>query len=136
MLRRLLRTVVLAELVLLVLYPAAALAADTVPPPQPTLALPSLQLYALLIGGLVPLATYAANHFAPWASEPVKALFLVVIAAVAGALTQLVDTGTLALNVRTLEIVATAVAGALAAHAGLWRPAGINARLGGGTNRA
>jgi len=128
------RTIALAGSLWLLL-PAAALAADnTVPPPQPTLALPSLQLYALLIGGLVPLVTYALNHFAPWASEPVKGIVLVVVSAIAGALTQLIDTGSLAFDVRTLEVVATAVVGALAAHVGLWRPAGINARLGGGTN--
>ena len=130
------RRILLIAVTVPLLAPAMAFADDVVPPPQPTLALPSLQLYALLVGGLVPLVTYVLNHYAPWASEPVKATVLVVAAAIAGALTQLIDTGTLEFNVRTLEILATAVVGALAAHAGLWRPALINVKLGGGTNHS
>lgn len=116
--------------------PAVALAIDSVPPPQPTLALPTVQLWAVVIGALVPIATYILNHFAPWASEPVKALVLVAVSAAAGALYQLLDTGDLALDVRTLEVVGTAVVAALLAHHGLYKPATISTRLGGGTNRS
>jgi hypothetical protein len=106
------------------------------PPPQPTLALTGLQVWSALIGALVPLATYVLNHNAPWVSEQIKAIVLVIVAAVAGALTQLVYAGGLALNTRTLEVIGTAVVAALIAHKALWLPSSISVALGGGTNAA
>ena len=100
----------------------------------PVLALQSSQLWVLLIGSLVPLATYVLNHYAPWASEPAKALVLVVVTAVAGGLYTALATSTFGLNSQTAQMVLTAVAGALAAHHGLWRPSTVSARLGGGSN--
>jgi hypothetical protein len=135
------RTLLLAAtLILLLLLPAAAVAdivastSDAAPLPHTQL-LPSAQLYALIVGALVPLATYMLNHRARWASEPVKALVLVVVSAIAGAGAQLIDAGTLAFDTNTLQVVVTAVVGALLAHAGLWTRSGVSARLGGGTNR-
>lgn len=113
---------------------ATALGAD-VPPPQHPLALPAVQVYTLLIGALVPLITYIINHAAPWVSEPVKAAVLVVAAAIAGALYQVLEAGEIGWNARTLEVVGTAIVGALAAHHWLWQPSGTAARLGAGSNR-
>jgi hypothetical protein len=118
------------------LLPALALAdvGDTTPPVQPTSALTSLQFWSLLLGGLVPLVTYVLNHYAPWASEHVKAVVLVVVAAVVGGVYNAIAAGGFAFDTAHLAIVAAAVVGALAAHNWLWKPAGINVAFGGGTN--
>lgn len=118
------------------LLPATAFADGTVPAPQPTLALPAFQIYAMLIGALVPLVTYVLNHWAPWATEFVKGMVLVVAAAAAGALYQVLETSELGWNARTLEVVGSAVVAALFAHHTLWKPSTISTRLGGGTNRS
>lgn len=101
---------------------------------SPSLALASKQTWTILIGALVPLATYCANHAAPWASEQAKAVFLVIAAAIAGGLYTALATSSFGFNSATLEMVLTAVIAALGAHSLLWRPSGISAKLGGGTN--
>lgn len=120
----------------LLAFCGTAFADDAVPPPQPTLSLPSIQFWSLVIGSLVPLATYLINHYGPQTDERVKGLIQVVVAAVAGALYQLLNTGDLALNTATLQVVGTAVAAALFAHRLLWLPSGISTALGGGTNKS
>lgn len=122
-----------ALLAVALLVPAAALARD--PMPNNELVLSSTQFWAAVIGAIVPAFTYLINHYAPWVSEPAKATFLLLASAAAGALFNLLDTGGLAWNVRTLEVVATAVVMAFAAHVGFYRPSGIHAVLKAGTNR-
>jgi hypothetical protein len=97
--------------------------------------LPDNQLAVLVIGLLVPLAGYLLNYAGPWASEKVKGLVQVAVAAVAAGLYQAVEAGNLGLNDVTLQLVVTAVLGALAAHKLLWLPSGISTSLGGGRNK-
>lgn len=120
---------------LLYLFALPGLAhADQVPDPNSTLALPSEQFYALLIGSLTPLAGYVVNHWAPWCDEKLKAVFQVLLAAVAGGLYQALDTGDLGLNTETLQILLTSIIAALFAHRLLWAPSTIAAKLGAGSN--
>lgn len=123
-----------AAVLWLIILPDLAFAQDAVDP-QRTLAFPTDQVITLVIGGLVPLVTYVLNHYAPWVSEPVKALVLVVVAAVAGGVYQAIEAGQVGFNGTTLQFVFTAVVAALSAHKLLWRPAAISAKLGGGSNR-
>lgn len=125
----------LLVLVLFALLPGAALAAGDLPPDSKQLVLPQTQLIAAIVGALVPLVTYFLNHYAPWVSEPAKALFLVLVAAGGGALTTLLDAGGIPLTWETAQVVGTAVVLAFLAHAGFWRPSGLSVRLKGGTNR-
>lgn len=123
----------------LVAYAAAAYlvlvapAAADVVHSSPALTLQGKQTWALLIGSLVPLGTYVINHVGPWVSEPAKALFLVLMAAVAGGLYTALSTNSFGWNSATLQMVVTSVAAALAAHKLLWQPSTISARLGAGT---
>jgi hypothetical protein len=128
-----LERVALVAVFVVLLCPIAAFAADG-PPPQHTLALPTDQLWTLLAGGLVPLATYAVNHAGPWCTEQMKAIVHVVAAAIAGGVAQAIVAGGVGLNTITLQYVITAVVAALAAHKLLWLPSGISTRLGGGSN--
>lgn len=88
------------------------------------------QLWVLIIGALVPLATYVLNRVGPWVSETVKAAVLVIVAAVAGALYVAIAQPNFGWNVQTRELVLTAVVSALAAHGWLWKPAKVNTKLG------
>lgn len=130
------RRIILAiPLMLVAFFMTAAVAlADSVPPPNNELVFSSQQFWSAVIGALVPLVTYALNYRAPWLTEHVKAIVLLVASAIAGALFQLLDTGSLHWNTRTFEVVATAVVMAFAAHVGFYRPSGINTLLGGGRN--
>lgn len=119
--------------VLILLAPAAAFAADAVPPTQPTLSLPSIQFWSLVIGGVVPLVGYVVNKYAPWVSEPAKAAFMVALAAGVNVVYQLIQVGDFALDTRHLQLVATAVIGALLAHYG-YKAGDINLKLGAGQN--
>jgi hypothetical protein len=118
----------------MLILPAVALA-DSPPPPQHTLAFPTDQVWTLIIGALVPLVTYVLNYLGPQVDEKIKAFVLVVVAAIAGGLTQAVVAGDVGFNNTTLQFVLTAVVAALTAHAWLWRPSGTNVALGGGRNR-
>lgn len=119
--------------VLILLVPSVAVAAETVPAPQPTQALTSLQFWSLVIGGVVPLVGYVVNKYAPWVSEPAKAAFMVALAAGVNVVYQLIQVGDFALDTRHLQLVATAVIGALLAHYG-YKAGDINLKLGAGQN--
>jgi di/tricarboxylate transporter len=120
-------------LLAMLILPAVALADP--PPPQRTLAFPTDQVWTLIVGALVPLLTYALNYVGPWLDEKVKAIILVIVAAIAGGVTQAVVAGDVGFNNTTLQFVLTAVIAALGAHGWLWRPSGTNVALGGGRNR-
>lgn len=109
-------------------------AAASVAKSAPTLVLPWQQVWPLLIGAMVPLVTYAVNHVGPWMSEQVKAAVVVVAAAATSALYTALATNVIGFNSATLQLVLTGVVGALGAHHWLWKPAGVSALLGGGTN--
>jgi hypothetical protein len=124
-----------AAFLLLLLVPATALGVDS-PPPQPTLALPTDQVWTLIAGVLSPVVAYALNFAGPWASEKLKALVQVGAAAIAGGLTQAIVAGGVGFNGKTLQFVITAIFAALTAHKTLWQPSGISTALGGGRNKA
>lgn len=125
----------LAGVLWLIILPDLASAAGTAPDPNSTLALPSDQLWTLAIGALVPLVTYVLNHYAPWASEPIKAAVVVLASAVAGGVYQAIEAGQVGFNGTTAQFIITAIIGALAAHKLLWVPSTVAQRLGGGSNR-
>jgi len=102
----------------------------------PHLAFPTTQVWTLVIGALVPLLSYVVNHFAPWASEQAKAVFLLIVSAGGAALYTALSTNVIGFNDATLQLVLSGVIAALAAHGLLWRPSGISAKLGGGSNAA
>ena len=122
------------------LLPALAGAQEIIPGPgDPTPisdgpATNAVNLYLVVLGGLVPLVGYALNHFAPWASEQVKGLVQAGLAAGVAVLYQAVSGSDLGLNDGTLLAAVTAMVAALLGHVG-WRSAGINTALGGGSNR-
>lgn len=116
----------------LFMFPAGALA-DAVSP-QPTLALPSDQVWTLFAGALVPLVGYVLNHYGPQASEKAKAFVQVIAAAIAGGIIQAITAGHVGFNMITLQFILTAVIAALTAHGLLWRPSGISTALGAGRN--
>lgn len=101
----------------------------------PTQVFPVDQVWALVVGGMVPLVTYALNYVGPWVSEPIKAAVLVVVSAAATALYTALATNVIGFNVATLQLVLTGVASSLAAHHALWKPSGVAAALGAGQNR-
>ena len=122
----LIRCLIVAMLVLL-LVPSLALAAGTVLAPVP-------QLWVLILGSLTPLMVYVLNHYAPWVTEPVKAIVLVVVAAIVGGLYAAIETSVFGWNDATLQLVLSAVVAAFGAHLLIYKPSGISAKLGGGTN--
>lgn len=126
------RRIILLALAGLLLLPAVVLADG----PRGGLLLSSDQLWLVLISAFIPLVTYVINHVGPWVSEPIKAGVLVIAAAVAGGVYKAVQDGNFGWNAPTAEYVLTAVVAALGAHNWLWRPSGVNAVLGAGTNRA
>lgn len=118
-------------LLTLLLYPPLALASVHGPS---TLVLPSTQVWVIVIGALVPLATYILNHVGPQVTEPVKAAVLVVVSAGAAALYTAATTSVIGWNTSTLQLLLTGVVGALASHHLLWKPSGVSTLLGAGTN--
>jgi hypothetical protein len=116
----------------LLLVPAFARAAGAAV--APTQVLSQSQLWTAVIGALVPLVTYVLNHYAPWANETVKGIVLLVVAAVAGGLYTALGTSVFGFNDQTLQLVATSVFAAFAAHGLIWKPTGVAASLGAGTN--
>jgi hypothetical protein len=126
------RTLAIPPAVLLaLLLPAAALGATDTPGDGGPLVLPEQQFYAFLIGAAVPLIGYVINRHLPTVSQPVKLAVQTALAAIAGVVYQLADSGDLGFNTVTLQIVVTTVIGALLAHRAAYRPANINTRLGG-----
>lgn len=93
----------------------------------------AVNLYLVVLGGLVPLAGYMINHFGPQTTEQVKGIVQAVLAAGVAVLYQAVSGSDLGLNDETLLAAVTAMVSALLGHVG-WRTAGINTSLGGGTN--
>jgi hypothetical protein len=124
----------LVFLAALLLLPSLALA-DSAPPPQPTLALPTDQVWTLIAGGLAPLAAYVLNYVGPHTSEKIKAVVQIVVAAIAGGVAEAITAGGVGFNTVTLQFVLSAVIAALAAHKILWQPATISTALGGGRNK-
>lgn len=117
---------------LLFVAPTYALA-DSGAPPAGEVVL-GIPIWPVLTAGIALLVTYLVNHFAFWGSEPAKAIFMLVGAAANGALTQLVDAGTVGFDSNTLKYVLGAVVGALLLHFGVYKPGGVNVALGAGKN--
>lgn len=127
------RWVILGVVAVGLLAPAVAVA--SVARDAPTLLFPWQQVWPLVIGGLVPLATYVLNHVGPWMGEPVKAAVMVIATAAASALYTALATNVIGFNMPTLQLVLTGVAGAFVAHHWVWRPSGVSTLLGAGRNR-
>lgn len=98
--------------------------------PAHTLLFNNPQVWVTLIGAIVPLGGYVLNRFAPWASETIKAVVQVALAALASALYTAIDTNVFGANASTLQLIITGVVAALAAHGFLWKPAKVNQKLG------
>lgn len=94
------------------------------------LLLANTQLWVLVVGALTPLGGYVLNRFAPWASETVKGIVQVLLAAVTSALFTALDTSVFGFNQTTLQLVISGVVAALMAHNWLYRPAKVNTKLG------
>jgi hypothetical protein len=116
-------------LLILLLLPTVALAAGTV-------LAPVSQVWVVLLGALTPLVTYVLNHYAPWVTEPVKALVLAIVAAAVAALYTAIETSIFGFNDATLQLVLSAIVAAFGAHLLIYKPAGIAEKLGGGSNAA
>jgi hypothetical protein len=110
------------------LIPAMAFANDG------TADVDSTAFYAAVIGSLVPALAYLLNHYAPWVSEPVKAVVFAVVGAGAGVVTQLLDDGDFALDTPHLKVVGISMLFAFLAHMGFWKPSTLSTKLGGGSN--
>ncbi len=95
---------------------------------------PSVQTWALILGAVTPLFTYVLNHYAPWIGEATKALVLAVVSGVVGAIWAAIETKVFGWNDATVQLVLTAILGAFGVHALVWKPSGISAKLGGGSN--
>lgn len=117
-------------ILILLLVPAFALAA----PAGGIGFIPSVQTWAIILGAVTPLFTYVLNHFAPWASEHAKAIALAVVSGVVGAVWAAIETKVFGWNDATVQLVLTAIVSAFGAHALVFKPAGINHLLGGGSN--
>lgn len=111
----------------LLLLPAMAFAAGTVLTPVP-------QIWVVVLGAVTPLVVYVLNFLAPWLTEPIKAMVLAVVAGAVGAIYTAIETNVFGFNNSTLQLVLSAIVAAFGAHALVWRPSGIAAKLGGGRN--
>jgi len=128
------QTAVFLSVLGLMLLAASALAAEELPPEPRTLVLPDTQLIAALVGAFAPAVAYVINRWAPWVREPIKGVVFIVVAAIGGALTTLLDTGGIPINLQTLQVIGTSVVLALLAHLGFWKPSGLGAMFGAGRN--
>jgi len=90
---------------------------------------PPDQIWALIVGTLVPLVTYIINKFAPWTKESVKATVLLIASAVVGGLAQAITSGDVGFNKKTLSFITAAIFAAFSAHHGVWKPSGISRHL-------
>jgi peptidoglycan/LPS O-acetylase OafA/YrhL len=122
------RTAVLALSCLLFL-PALALAAS-----GPLGFNPSIETWALLLGGISTLFMYVINYHAPWLSEQAKGIATLLVSGVIGAVYMAIETGNFGWNDATVSAILTAILGAFGAHALVFKPSGINTALGGGSN--
>jgi peptidoglycan/LPS O-acetylase OafA/YrhL len=129
--RRTMKPAFVLALIGLFILPAAAMAQD----PSSVGNGLELRLWSLLAGVLVPLGGYLLNYLGPQTSEKIKGLLQVVLAAVAGAIVERVDLGSVGFDLVTLEYVITAVVAALGAHKLFWQPSTVSTAMGGGRNR-
>lgn len=111
-----------------------AWAADAPPLPHTQL-LPDTQFWAAVIGALSPLVAYVLNYLGPHVKEPVKTAVVGAVAVIAGALTQLLEAGELNWDIRTAQVVLTALFTAFVSHQVAWKPSGIARKLGAGRNK-
>lgn len=95
---------------------------------------PSIGTWALVLGAITPLFTYVLNHVGPWLDEKTKAVVLLVVSGVVGAVYAAIEAGNFGWNDPTVSAILTAILGAFGAHALIWKPSGINTALGGGRN--
>lgn len=129
--RAVLASISLALMGLLMFVPMAL--ADS---PQPNLALSPDQTWTLLVGALVPAVTYVINHYAPWVSEEVKGIVLLLLSAATGAVIKLIATGGVDFTTAaTWQYILFAVVAAFAAHFGFYKATNISTRLGAGSNK-
>lgn len=129
--KRFLLTVLFSIFVMAIWAPLAS-AATVVGAPDPLSGVP---IWVMLLGAVTPLLTYVLNHYAPWASERVKAVAHVVVAALVGALYKLASTDSVDFSHQaTWKYMAGAVAAALFAHKVLYAPGTINTLFKGGSN--
>lgn len=117
------------SVVLMLIAPEAASAATEEGGEVGTVPL-DLQLWAFVAGFLAPAVAYVVNKYMPWISEPVKGVVFVAVAAAAGALTQLIDTGSVGFNDETLQLVLSSVVAAVIAHVRFYTRSGLNVALG------
>jgi hypothetical protein len=103
-------------------------------PPITQTILGGLPVWPMIIAVLTTGGAYVVNHFAFWGSEEAKGFFQLLVATVAGALTQLVDAGTVGFDAQTAKYVIAAILTMMTTHLFATRT-GLNAFLGGGTNR-
>lgn len=94
----------------------------------------STQLWVLLIGTVVPLVGYLANHYGPHVDEKAKAIVHVALAAAASAIFEQLDKGSIGFDATTAQLVLTGVVAALGTHHLLWKPSEIATALGAGRN--
>lgn len=118
---------------LILALPTVAGAAETVPPTQPTLPLNTLAFWSAVISIAVTGISYVVNKYAPWVSQPAKALFLVALTAAANVVYQLIEVGDFAFDTRHLQLVAYAFVGAIVSHYG-FKAGEWNLKLGAGQN--
>jgi hypothetical protein len=91
--------------------------------------LPEDQFWVILVGSIVPLATYFQNLWWHDAPEWVKALFQAVVAGVAGGLYTVFLTDTKGFDNVAQQIVSAIIA-SFFAHNILWKPANVNVKIG------
>lgn len=132
---RRLALLVLALLGLTLLIPGTVLAADVAPQPDGPVAV-GVNLWLIVIGVGIRGVMYLINHNAPFLkTEPQKQVAVALAGAIGGALYQVLFSGTLGANDETLNAVLQATVFTLGAHELLFKPGGINLKLGGGSNR-
>lgn len=124
-----LRQIVALAVFGLLFLPALALAAG-----GPLGFNPSIETWALLLGGISALFMYVINHHAPWLSEQAKGIATLLVSGVIGAVYAGIESGNFGWNDPTVAAVLTAILGAFGAHALIFKPAGWNTALGGGSN--
>lgn len=94
------------------------------------LVLAPAQVWVIIVGAATPLLSYVANTTL-WknAPEPVKALVQAVLAAITAGVTTAITTNVLGWNSASLQLIVTGVIAAFGAHAILWKPSEVAARL-------
>lgn len=104
------------------------------PAEQPSFVLPPEQLYAAVIGALVPLGGYVLNYFAPWTSDRTKGLVQIALVTLAGALYAVLDAKLDLFTAQSLQLIGTTFLTAFLTHTTAWKTTGVSTALGGGRN--